>query len=202
MRKNLEELLKIAKLADDANRPAEVVEVLKVAASCAHLTSVSVRLRFAENLRIIGRLTEAEGVLSSITDISKEKEWLLNIHKGQIYIDRKDFQAAVQCFTQAVEKNPKSTVPFIYLANAYISSQQQGKAVDVLLRGLQAQGDLDEVYLNLGYCYRTIGEYLLAKESFLKALEVDGSCQEAVDALSDVNSVVRFFQEIEPDTSR
>ncbi len=114
----------------------------------------------------------------------------MNVHRGQVEHDAGNFQAAAHRFETAVEQNPNSTIPYIHLASAYSAMQQYGKAIEVLKSGLVAEGDLDEIYLNLGYKYRTARRYLEAQDAFRNALKITPNYPEAKVAMRDVNSAL------------
>lgn len=182
------ELLLKAEYADKDDRPAAAVEYFAAASTQEELPPWA-KLRFADSLREIGRLKQALQVLDSIDDISPKKLWLISLHRGQIAYDSSNLSLALTCFTTAVKQNPGSTVPYVYLATVHSKMQEYEKAVETLLTGLKAQGDLEEIHLNLGYTYRALGQYAAAKEAFSKALEITPDYSEAQDGLRDVDSI-------------
>jgi tetratricopeptide (TPR) repeat protein len=192
MKLKFDELYKMAKKADREDRPAEAVELFKSVFAFNQSLSAYARLRLADNLRVIGRFAEAEKVFAEIPidDVPTDKLWLVDLHRGQLFLDRREFGSAVSSFERALERNPASTVPYVYLAGAHARLEEPMKAIEVLQRGIKAEGDRDEVYLNLGYNYRTLGQYQLAAEAFSNALEVTPDYKEAKEAFQDVTSAL------------
>jgi len=198
MNRDFDGLLKRAKEADDGDRPAESTELLKTASKSRCLPPFA-RLRLAENLRIIGKIDEADKIFATLkdSDVPTEQVWLLALYRGQLYVDKRNFALAISSFQKAIEKNPEVTAPYVFLAATHASIQEPEKAIEVLLRGVQAMGHRNEVYLNLGYNYRTLGKYALAKTAFTNALEISPHYPEAQSALSDVESALKFMEEAE-----
>jgi protein O-GlcNAc transferase len=185
----LSEFLLKARDADEKNRPAAAVEYFAAARRKGEALPVWAEFRFADNLRAIGRLKDAEELLCRLT-VPEKKAWLLSLHLGQVAYDSGNLQAAVDHFATAVEKNPRSTVPYVHLAATYSKTQQYDKAIEILSNGLQAEGDRDEIYLNLGYTHRALGQYSAAKEAFSRALEITPGYSEAFAGLQDVASII------------
>src|SRR5688572_20778835 len=107
------------------------------------------RYRYAQNLLQVGRISDAEQNLTRATGIPAEKQWLVDLTKGEIEMQRGNYQEAERHFRSASQKRPESTVPWIYLGAALNKQERFKDACEVFERGLFAQGDTDEVYLNL-----------------------------------------------------
>lgn len=195
MQKTFDELLELAQLADNDGRPATVVELLTRASKYAPGLSARYELTLADNLRVIGRTAEARQLLQKIGDAPNDKAWLINVQRGQLEQDSGNFQAAAYCLETAVEQNPESTIPYIYLASAYSAMEQHDKAIDTLKAALRAEGDRDEVYLNLGYRLRAVRRYEEAREAFQQALNITPNYADAEEALRDVDSALEIFNE-------
>lgn len=192
--KDYEELLSMGKAADEGDELATAVECFVAASRHKPIPSWA-WLRLADNLRAVGRIEEARTILREIDDVPPNKAWLVNLHRGQVEQDAGSFQAAAHRFETAVEQNPSSTVPYVHLASAYSAMQQNDSAIKILILATAAEGDCDEVYLNLGYRYRAKAEYTKAKESFEKALKITPGYPQAEQALRDVISAIRVTGE-------
>jgi tetratricopeptide (TPR) repeat protein len=195
MSKTFDELIELATQADNDDRPATVVESLRAASTCGAGLSSRYELMLADNLRAVGRIAEAKRVMREIKEFPENKAWLVNVQRGKIEHDAGNFQGAAYCLETAVEQNPNSTVPYVYLASADSAMEQYEKAIEVLMAGLAAEGDRDEVYLNLGYKYRAIGRYQEAQEALQNALKETPDYEEAAIALRDVISALEILQE-------
>jgi len=196
MKYNCSQLLEMAKQADLEDRPTEAVELFKAAFKVNPSMPAYARFRLADNLRLIGKFNEADEVFSKIelVEVPADKRWLLYLHKGQLCVERMDMEMAISCFEKAMELNPKATSPHVFLASVYARIQEPVKAQEILLRGLETVGDRDEVYLNLGCNYRTLGKYVLAISAFEKALEITPDYPEAQEELRDVTAALKFLE--------
>jgi|GEM_PF-1789819 len=195
MARTFDELIELAMKADNDRRPVTVIEALKAASALGEVLSSRYELMLADNLRAVGRIAEARRVMSEIKEFPKNKAYIVNIQRGKIEEDSGDLQAAIYRYETAVEQNPGSTVPYVYLACAYSAMRQYEKAIEVLKAGLAAEGDRDEVFLNLGYKYGTIGRYQEAQEAFQNALREFPDYEEAAVALRDINSALEILQD-------
>lgn len=195
MERSCEELLKMAKAADEDDRPATAAECLLAASRMNQTLPSWASLRLADNLRAIGRIDQARKILKEIGEYPENKAWLVNLHRGQVEYDAGDFQSAAHRFETSLEQNPGSTVPYVCLASAYSAMRQVPKAIETLIAGLRAEGDRDEVYLNLGYKYRTMANYRLAQEAFTNALRITPHYPKAEAALRDIASVLELIGE-------
>jgi tetratricopeptide (TPR) repeat protein len=192
MPRTFDELIELAKTADKDGRPATAIEALTAACKCAGTLPSWYEFVLADNLRAIGKIAEARRVLREIKEFPDDKAWLVNLHRGKVEEDSGDLQAAIYRYETAVEQNPRSTVPYVYLACAYSDMQQHDKAIEVLNAARSAEGDLDEVYLNLGYQYRNLRRYHEARDAFENALRLTSNYAAAQNALRDVNSALEL----------
>jgi tetratricopeptide (TPR) repeat protein len=195
MARTFDEFIELAMEADNDRRPITVIEALKAASALGEGLSSRHELMLADNLRAVGRIAEARRVMREIKEFPENKAYIVNIQRGKIEEDSGDLPAAIYRYETAVEQNPGSTVPYVYLACAYSAMQQYEKAIEVLKAGLAAEGDRDEVFLNLGYKYGTIGRYQEAREAFQNALKEFPDYEEAAVALWDINSALEILQE-------
>jgi tetratricopeptide (TPR) repeat protein len=191
MAKGFDELIELAKTADNDGRLATVVEALTAASAQRELSS-RYELMLADNLRAIGKIEHARRVLREIKEFPDDKAWLVNLHRGKVEEDAGDLHAAIYRFETSLEQNPASTIPYVYLACAYSAMQQYDKAIEILTSALAAEGDRDEIYLNLGYTYRATARYGKAREAFQSALSITPNYEEAQEGLRDINSVLEL----------
>jgi tetratricopeptide (TPR) repeat protein len=146
------------------------------------------RYLLAENLIRIGRLVQAEKVLKTVVTIPDEKKWLLELSWGSIYIERGEFALAEICFRNALKSHAASTVTWVFLADCLSKQERFKEACEILEGGLGAEGDLDEVYFNLGFNKRAIKDYYEAANCYRKALEIDPDYAKAKEALKDIEN--------------
>jgi lipopolysaccharide biosynthesis regulator YciM len=135
MARTFDELIELAMKADNDRRPITVIEALKAASALGEGLSSRYELMLADNLRAVGRIAEARRVMREIKEFPENKASIVNIQRGKIEEDSGNLQAAVHRYETAVEQNPGSTVPYVYLACAYSAVQQYEKANEVLKAG-------------------------------------------------------------------
>jgi tetratricopeptide (TPR) repeat protein len=138
----------------------------------------------------VGRATEAEKALRFAhprrADNRERVEWLLGdacAHQGR-------FNEAEEWFRLAIKTNPASTAPWVMLGGFLANRERFREACDVLELGLRAEGDIDEVYLNLGKSRRAMNDLRGARECFLKALAIDHAYEYAKAALADIDAAM------------
>ncbi|HMJ64862.1 MAG TPA: tetratricopeptide repeat protein [Candidatus Binatia bacterium] len=183
------ELYEAAVEADNRDYCAAAVALFEQFLS-THPDHAFARFRYAQNLLAIGRISDAERhlLLAQQQGTPPEKRWLLDLMYGEIKKNRGDFAAAEADFRLAADKRPDSTVPWIYLAGALAKQERFAEACDILRRALSADGDIDEVYLNLGNNLRALGDYAAARQCYVRAFEFTAEhYKEAEQALKDLD---------------
>src|SRR5580765_1960114 len=152
------------------------------------------RYLYAQNLLRVGRSSDAEKQLVALSMHPLKKQWLMDLSLGEIETTRGNLTKAEAFFREALKKNPESTVPYVYLGGALAHQERFQEACDVLSDGLKAQGDINEVYLNLGNNKRALGDYAGARQCYLRALEFSSDhYKHADEALQDLE----FLQKLE-----
>lgn len=187
-------LRKRAETAQGAGKSATAIVMLEKYVRSVPNDSYATFL-LAENLRSLGRVTDAEAMMRSLKDIPASKQWLVSLCWAEIHAIKSRNVEAEAAFKKAIELNPSSTVPWVYYGGWLGKQERFQEAVEVLTNGLAATGDLDEVYLNLGYNKRALYQYGEAKDCFLRALKENPTYLEAEDALGDVVTCIDFLNE-------
>jgi tetratricopeptide (TPR) repeat protein len=154
----------------------------------------SEQFRLADCLRLLGRVREALLEFSAIdlAGVSSDKQSGVRVHHGQAFLDAGRYEEAAECLRAAVEKDPESTLPYFYLAIAYMKREEWDLACGVLREGLAAEGDRDELYWKLGQCLRALDRWEEARDCFAKALELTPDYAEAKLALEDIEAALRI----------
>jgi tetratricopeptide (TPR) repeat protein len=129
--------------------------------------------KYGENLRMLGRCREAEKVLLSIKEIPEERKYLLELQLGRLYRDTGRMDQAESRYRNAVKLNPSVTETWVLFGNLLLGLDRFDEAIDVLTNGLNADGDLDEVHINLGDCYFAKRDFITARDYYLKAQKID-----------------------------
>jgi tetratricopeptide (TPR) repeat protein len=122
-----------------------------------------------------GFRTEAVAVLDSLLSTSEDDEEKASLltRKGVIREEEKNYEAAKQCYEEAVKYNPKS---YVVLNNlAFVLSDKLGKSADAVPyaeRAAQLSGQ-PAVIDTLGWCRVQLGQYSQAIGDLSKALMLD-----------------------------
>jgi len=189
--KRVTELLAKAKAADAQGQSASAFEFFRELLTLDP-DRESALYRAALSLFEVGRLSDAEAMLSRIAKPPKSKQWLVELLLGRLRMAQFRPIEAEEHFAKARSLNPMTTEPAIYLADCLSRLEKFEDASRVLLAALRAKGDLDEVYLNLGLVKRAQTKYVEARTYLLKALEISPDYHDAKKALSDVEEWLTF----------
>ena len=149
----------------------------------------------ATQLMNMGLFSEAEEILLEIHP-HYEKRALIETSLGRIYQQTGRFAEAEVWFRKAVETDPGTTMTWVYLGTFLTHAERIEEAGDALARALEAEGDVDEAYLNLGYQKARLFDLEGARECYRKALAIDGEYVAARDALVDVETAIRVRDEL------
>ena len=143
---------------------------------------------YADALRQIGRKTKAITIYDSIDESSIPivKQWLLPLYKGQTFLEMGKYDFAEKSFRHSVNKNPKSTVPYIYLSSALFIQEKFEDCISVLRNAIDLDGDRDEVYLNLAFAHRALGQLEDTALWLRAALSITNDYALASEGLTDV----------------
>jgi tetratricopeptide (TPR) repeat protein len=151
------------------------------------------RFLYGDTLRAIGRLDEAEEVLLGMKGVPTRRAHQVQMSLGRLYEALAKPTEAERHYRRAAELAPHSTVPWVLLGSFLSGRGQLKEAITVLGNGLQAEGDRDEVLLNLGNCRRALRDYAAARQDYKAALAITPGYELARRALSDVEDALRFL---------
>lgn len=106
-------------------------------------------------------------------------------------------------FKNEWKMNPESAVPGIVLVDSLFKQEKVNEAKTALLETFNAEGALDEVYLNLGLVTRAMWDYNSARAYLLKVLEITPDYQESKRGLADTECWLNYVNHVDgPDESR
>jgi tetratricopeptide (TPR) repeat protein len=182
---NVEEFSKLARVADDNGHSASAFELFKRIVDLEPGKDSAI-FRATINLLEIGRISEAERVLNTIRRNAAPKPGLIEYALGKLRLAQFRPKEAEQHFRNYLKLAPDSTAPAVLLADCLRRQEKFDEASRVLLAALNAKGDLDEVYLNLGLVKRATGDYKSAHTYLIKALEITPEYTDAKFVLADV----------------
>ncbi len=184
------------KEAEAADKTATACELLRLYLDLGGSKSYF-QFLFAEQLRILGRSGEAETIFKDLMALLPAKHaWRVALSLGLLYRDRGEFDKAQATYAECGTLRGESTIPWVYLGGFLASKGDIAEAVKVLTRGLDAEGDRDEVYLNLGNCARAMGDYRTAIQHYSKAIGISPDYELARKALMDVQEALEVREVI------
>ena len=139
------------------------------------------------------------GVLKS-RGLSRENKAVAYNIRGSAYTRRGDLDLAVDDFTNAMRRDPRSLAAYYNRGNVYIKQEKFDQAIADFSRAISLQPDHVLSYNNRGTAYLAKGEIDRAIAEFDKALELDPNNSQAASnrALAytkngDVGGVIRNF---------
>ena len=92
---------------------------------------------------------------------------------GLIYRRMGEYDRAIDCFVEAIRRNPFSFSDTLNLARLYHFTKRIKNAIQAYLHAAELRPDSFDAQLNLGTCYHETGDYTQAVERFQKAVEID-----------------------------
>lgn len=146
------------------------------------------QLRYADNLRLCGFFSKAEKVLQSIDieEIPKDYKYNYFIYLGDLYKDQGKFYQAQNNYLRAVQLNPNSTIPYVFLSSVLIEDKDLDEAIKYLKIALTKEGDIDEVNYNLAKRLAIKGEFERALIAITDCLKDDPNYPNAKDFKNDL----------------
>jgi tetratricopeptide (TPR) repeat protein len=125
---------------------------------------------------------------------------------GKVYLQQNEYEAAEEQFRKALEANPNDAEAHIWLGRTYAQQKEYGAASRELDIALEIDpGKMDAyrkepqiywaIYQNAGIELNTAGDYVKAKDRFLRALEIDATRASTKEALGlvGVNHAVELI---------
>jgi tetratricopeptide (TPR) repeat protein len=92
---------------------------------------------------------------------------------GLIYRRMGEYDRAIDCFVEAIRRNPFSFGDTLNLARLYHFTKRIKDAIQAYLHAVELRPDSFDAQLNLGTCYHQTGDYTQAVERFQRAAEID-----------------------------
>ena len=94
--------------------------------------------------------------------------------KGEILLDKKNYQEAMNLFQQVINMNPQFPDAYINIGNCYGSMQDYDNAIIYFKKSLELSPDNPEVYRKLGLSYQNNGDMNTANKYYSKQKELEG----------------------------
>ena len=174
---------------DDADQQLE-------AAAKLGYDSIECSLRRAETRRLVGKLDEAESLLSSIAkDAAGRAEY--SFQMGCIRSDRGDLYGAIEYFERAVDMDPRHSRAIFRLAGENASRGNDEDAIRLYEQSLSSPPFYLGAILNLGLLYEDMENYPAAAFCFRRILEADPSNEMAAMYLKDIEAADNMYYDEE-----
>jgi len=166
-----EELLKQAQSLNEAEKYAEVIELLK-----------DELLEIYQNANLFAEKAEAYWRLKDkgLCYENAQKALLLepghtkaNTYLGLFYWDINEYEKAEKHLKLAIKNDPNYPVPYNGLGNVHSETNQNIKAIECYNRAIELNPAYFYPYHNLGSVFHDMGQYEKAKEYLNKAIELN-----------------------------
>ncbi len=158
------------------------------------------RILYGIALRHMTRYHEARQALQYVIKglSGNVHDWPLS-EMGRIYASKGELKKAVDWYRKAIEAKPETTHSRIYLGGVLMRQGRLDEAEECHRRAMEcSEGDVDEVFFNLGFVLRAQCRYEEARQSFLKALELEPRYKAAVKRLvKDLEQVLELQKKAE-----
>jgi len=132
----------------------------------------SILINLARSYSRLGDYSEMEIVLDQLLEIYPKNEWAMDL-RGEMYLDRKEYEAAEEIFKQNIEHNYKFFHSYINLAKTYLEMGQEGQAIQSLKKCLRLNPFYRPAYQVYGNILIERGEEDLGKKMLNYTIEGD-----------------------------
>ena len=95
------------------------------------------------------------------------------IAKGDIALNENRLEEALNCYSQALNKNPQETILYRKLGKTYSQMKDFSSAEKSFVEYLKTDESESEVWIDLGETQRQQGKYQAAIQSFDKAISIE-----------------------------
>jgi tetratricopeptide (TPR) repeat protein len=98
------------------------------------------------------------------------EEW--NVRGDERY-DARDFNAAIECYTKAIELNPELSLVYFSRASAYSNLGRYEEAIDDYTTAIKLSPEFAQLYGNRGAAFNELGRYEEALADLDRAIDLD-----------------------------
>ena len=132
------------------------------------------KLLKADILKDENKLKESREILDELysnKNINDKKDILLMLSTVE-RLDSNLFQAE-KILLKIIRLYPSFNQAYLNLSDLYFEKKLLKKAKEIILEGIKNNSNIPEMYVNLGFISRSLGEINESKKHFLKALSMD-----------------------------
>jgi len=130
----------------------------------------------AEGLRQQGKLDRAESICYSL--VRRHPKYVAALHTlGLVYLDKGDFERALDCLVRASMLDPANWMTLTALSLAYLRLGASEMAAETLGKALEQRPRDASILSSLGEIHREEREYELAAQAYREALTLDANME-------------------------
>lgn len=156
-------------------------------------------LQYADQLRLCGYFSKSAEIFDEIVldEIPDEYKFTYFVKKGRLFEDQGKMDEAILAYKSSIEAGTEMTYPYIFLAVRLSNQERVLEAKEYLIQALQKEGDIDEVYYNLGTSYAQLGDFENAIIAMQECIKLDPTYENAKAFLEDFKNMenIKGFQD-------
>ena len=158
-----------------------------------HPNDLGVIICHAQMLYKMARYDEAIPLLVNACERFPESRWSNYCLLGNLFRYRGDFEQACVYYQRAVDEDPDEASSLIFLGSMQARLGNLRLAESTHRRAIKcSKGCVDEAFHNLGLVLRGQGRMDEARECFDRAIALDADDSDAIEALADVECVIKL----------
>lgn len=119
--------------------------------------------------------------------------------RGNEYLQRKEYQKAIEMYGKAIEEDPKEGVYYANRALAYMKIDDYKHAESDINLAVQCSPKYVKAYLRRAAIHRHNGKYTEAKNDYKVVLQLESHNQEAIDGIKAIEKEFTVEQKLEKD---
>lgn len=148
--------------------------------------------------RINDYLQSKEMALKSLLINPKDEKG--NHYVGNFYLDKKDFNKAIESFEKIIKINPKYLYAYYGIGIAFLEQKKYEKSISFFKKGLEINPSSPRLLRGLGNLYHSQKNYQKALEYNLKALEIEPKNSNFCNTIgiiykdiNDIDNAIKFY---------
>jgi len=152
------------------------------------------QFQYGNVLRLCGLFAKAKKIflMIDVKNIPEKYKYLYHLYFGQLLMDMKDVENAKEELKKCMEFENCDTVPYVYLSSLLIGEGNNDEAIYYLTKGLEKEGDIDEVYYNLAIRYAIKEDFGLALNAIDNCLKLNYNYPNASNVRNDLISYIKL----------
>lgn len=200
MRRSIRGMMKESPLFDYKTFVNEIEDIYKGvwAQYCSGVTQNSVvaqdEMTVAVQLHNAGRLYDARNIYRRILKVEPDNADALHL-LGTLEFQMKEYRAAVELISRAIEIDPCSALFYFSLANTFADMGWQDKAMDYYEKAISLEPDFGAAYFNLANLYLSVENYPEAQNYYRKAIDLGLNQAQSYFNIGTIKFKQKHFEE-------